>query len=433
MDEHQKNTPSSGSWTQNDAELDAEETGEALSIRLIRFLQLCWVRRRVVIGILTAGIVLSAVYAFLQPNIYISTTTLMPPDSTSSSSNLMSLLSSVGPAAGFGSSALGIKTPGAVFVSMLGSRTVQESLVKQFDLVHHYKKLLVQDACKQLAADTIIKDDTKSGIITISVKADSSMLASKIAQGYVTELDRVVTQNSTSAARRERIFLEGRLKEITRDMDDSAKALSQFSTKNRTIDIPSQGKAMVESGLKLQDQLVAARSELAGLRQSYSDDNVRVRAARARIAELERQIDKMMGSTAETRSAASNSAYPSVSELPALGLTYSDLARKTRVEEVLWEALTKQYEAAKVQEAKEIPTVRVLDVADVPERKSSPIRSRIVILGAMLSLLTAFVALIITFIWEEMDAEDERKRFVTEIKNALLNRLKWIRLLPGIS
>jgi capsule polysaccharide export protein KpsE/RkpR len=249
-------------------------------------------------------------------------------------------------------------------------------LVKQFDLVHHYKKLLVQDACKQLAADTIIKDDTKSGIITISVKADSSMLASKIAQGYVTELDRVVTQNSTSAARRERIFLEGRLKEITRDMDDSAKALSQFSTKNRTIDIPSQGKAMVESGLKLQDQLVAARSELAGLRQSYSDDNVRVRAARARIAELERQIDKMMGSTAETRSAASNSAYPSVSELPALGLTYSDLARKTRVEEVLWEALTKQYEAAKVQEAKEIPTVRVLDVADVPERKSSPIRSR---------------------------------------------------------
>ena len=246
-------------------------------------------------GILATGILLSLLYAFSLPNMYTSTTTLMPPDSASSNSNLMSLLSSASPAATVGSSVLGIKTPGAVFVGILGSRTVQESLVTRFDLVHHYKTNLIEDACKQLTADTHIVEDPKNGIITINVDANNPVLASNIAQAYVEELDRVVNNNSTSAARRERIFLEERLKEIKQDLDDSAEALSQFSTKSRTIDMPSQARAMVDTGLKLQDELATARSDLAGLRQTYSEDNVRVRTASARVEELQRQMDKITG------------------------------------------------------------------------------------------------------------------------------------------
>ena len=202
-----------------------------------------------VFGILATGILLSVLYALSLPIIYTSTTTLMPPDSTSSSSNLMSLLSSASPAAAtVGDSLLG-KTPGAVFVGILGSRTVQESLVTRFDLIHYYKTKFVEDACKRLTADTHIVEDPKNGIIRINVDANNPMLASNIAQGYVEELHRVVNNNSTSAARRERIFLEERLKEIKQDLDDSGKALSQFSTKNRTIAMPSQAMAMVDAGL----------------------------------------------------------------------------------------------------------------------------------------------------------------------------------------
>src|ERR1035437_1032923 len=435
MDHPQSATPGSEPWTQaNDVEsASAEEVGEALSIRITRFLRLCWVKRRMISGILATGILLSLLYALSLPNMYISTTTLMPPDSDSSNSNMMSLLSSAaGPAASVGSEVLGMRTPGAIFTGILGSRSVQESLVKQFDLVHQYKTPLIEDACKQLTAATVIKEDPKNGIITISVTANNPVFASKIAQGYVEELDRVVTNNSTSVARRERIFLEERLKEIKQDLDDSAKAFSRFSTKSRTIDIPSQGKAMVESGLRLQDQMVAARSELAGLRQSYSEDNVRIRATRARVAELQRQIDRTMGSPKEPTLDTNNSAYPSVSELPALGLTYSDLERKVRVEETLWETLTKQYEAAKVQEAKEIPTVGVLDVANVPQHKSSPIRRRIMILGTLLSLVAAFIAVRTTSVWEALDAQDERKKMVTEIIGATLNSHRWYWRLPGM-
>ncbi len=407
---------------------------EALSVRITRWLRLCWVRRRLVLSILAAGILFSVLYALSLPNMYTSTTTLMPPDSASSNSNLMSLLSSAGAAASVGSAALGVKTPGAIFVGIMGSRTVQERLVKQFDLVHQYKTPLMDDACKRLMADTVIKEDLKSGIIAVSVKAANPVLASNLAQGYVAELDRVETNNSTSAARRERIFLEGRLKEIKQDLDDSSKALSQFSTKSRTIDIPSQGKAMVESGLKLQEQLVITRSDLAGLQQAYSANNVRVRAAHARIDEIQGQMNKISGLSQKNGAgvATSDSGYPSVGELPALGLTYADLDRRVLVEETLWEALTKQYETAKVQEAKEIPTVRVLDVASVPQHKSSPIRSRIVILGTLLSIVVAFIAVRATTAWEELDAEEEPKKLVTEMVGAALNVDFWFWHMPGM-
>jgi uncharacterized protein involved in exopolysaccharide biosynthesis len=357
----------------------------------------------------------------------------MPPDSPSSNSNLMSLFSSASPAAAtVGNSLLG-KTPGAVFTGILESRTVQESVVSRFDLVHYYKTKLVEDACKRLAADTVIRENPKSGIIAISVQDGNPVLASNLAQGYVAELDRVVTNNSTSAARRERIFLEGRLKEIKHDLDDSSKALSQFSSKNRTIDIPSQGRAMVDSGLRLQDQMVAARSELAALQQSYSEDNVRVRAAQARIAELQLQIIKTMGSAEEPKFDANDSAYPSVSELPALGLTYSDLDRRMHVEQTLWDSLTMQYEAAKVQEAKEIPSVRVLDVADVPQHKSAPARAYIVIVGAVLSFCAACVLVFARSRWAEMDPQDERKILVADIVDTTLNSQAWIWRVPGMS
>jgi uncharacterized protein involved in exopolysaccharide biosynthesis len=409
------------------------EVGEAMNLRITRSLRLCWMRRRMVFGILAIGILISILYAFLLPAMYTSTTTLMPPEGASANSSYLSLMASGGPAAAAGSSLLGVKTPGSTFIGIMKSRTVQERLVTRFNLVHEYKSHLIEDACIQLATDTQMVEDSKSGIITIRVDARNPVLASKIAQGYVEELDRVVTTNSTSAARRERIFLEERLKEIKKDLDDSAKSLSQFSTKSRTIDIPSQGKAMVDSGLKLQDQMVAARAELAGLRQSYSEDNVRIRAAHARIAELQRQIDKMMGSTIEPSLDANDSAYPSVSELPALGLTYSDLERRVRVEELLWNSLTMQYEAARVQEAKEIPTVRVLDVANVPQHKSYPVRRSIVLLGAMLSLFAACISVLGLSVWEEMDPQDERKKLVAEIVGTTLNSLQWFWNLPGMS
>jgi uncharacterized protein involved in exopolysaccharide biosynthesis len=416
------------------AEVPGSKDSNALqSIKITQILRLLWLKRGTVGSMVATGMVISVVYALLLPPKFTSTTSLMPPQNSSTGSSLMSLLSAASPAVSAGSAMLGVKTPGALFTGILGSRSVQESLVNRFGLIQYYKVKYMEDACKRLAADTSAQENTRTGIISIRVTAKSPGLASEIAQGYVTELNRVVVNNSTSSARRERMFLEERLKQIKLDLDDSSRALSEFSAKNKTIDMPSQAKSMVEAGLKLEDALVTARAELAGLRQTYSEDNVRVRSASARVGELQRQMDYMIGLNQGRGSGldASEAGYPSLGELPALGLTYADLSRRVRVEEAVWEALTKQYETAKVQEAKDIPTVQVLDAASVPARKSAPVRSTIVILGGALSFFAACLFVFGKEAWANMDSQDERKQLANEFLNGIADPKGWVSHIPG--
>jgi len=220
---------------------------------------------------------------------------------------------------------------------------------------------------------------------------------------------------STSSARRERIFLDERLKAVSQDLEAAEKEFSQFASKNTAIDIKEQGKAMVEAAATLQGQYIAAQSELEGLKQVYTDNNVRVRSVRARIAELKRQLEKLGGKGEEASEASGQTAdylYPSIRKLPLLGVTYADLYRRTRVQEAVFETLTKQYELAKVQEAKEIPTVKVLDHPNIPEKKSFPPRLVIMLLG------TAFVvAVAITWVfgkgaWDETNSNDRERSWL---------------------
>lgn len=333
----------------------------------------------------------------------------------------MGMLNSAGGYASLGGAALGLSTPGELFVSILESRNVQESLATRFDLIQHYHSRLPEDARKHLSLATAIDEDRKSGVISISVTDHDPVLATNLAKGYVEELNRVVTYNSTSAAHRERVFLEERVKDVKQDLDNSSAALSQFSTKNKAIDINSQAKSMVDAGLKLESDLIEGKSQVAALRQTYSEDNYRVKAAEARIAELQRELNAMGGKPGlnTSKQGASDPLYPSVSELPALGLTYYDLDRKVRVDEALWEALTKQYEAAKVQEAKEIPTVRVLDVAEVPNRKVEPVRRNIMAIGTVFSVLFACGFIFARNRWREVDSGSEPKKLLTEIAASL--------------
>lgn len=412
----------------------AEEPTESLSVKVTRFLRLCWLRRKLIFVTLAIGIVISSLFAFLEPNTYTSTTTFLPPDSTSSYSNLMNMMTSNSSAAGLGSELLGLSAPGELFVSILQSRNVLDGLVARFDLTRYYNTKRLADARKSLASDTKVSQDRKSGLISVTVTVRNPELAANIARGYVGELNRVLTENSTSAARRERIFLEGRVKEVKEQLDESSKALSQFSTKSGAIDMPAQARSMVDAGLRLQTELIAGRSQLAGLRQTYSEENQRVRAVEARNAELQRQIDEMggLGQHSTPGQDAKTGSYPSASELPALGLTYYDMERKVRVQEALWEALTKQYETAKVEEAAQTPAARVLDIADVPERKSGPPRRFIVMVSALLSLFLACILVVVQTVWKRTDPQEEPKQMLLEVACAVMDRHRWYWSLPGM-
>jgi uncharacterized protein involved in exopolysaccharide biosynthesis len=392
----------------------------AANERSAAHLRLLWERRRFLLRWTMIGFALSLVTAVLIPSRYEATTQLMPPDNQTGSG--LAMLSAVtGRSAGLGAVAgdlLGVKNSGALFVGVLQSRTVRDRLSEQFKLSDVYRTSRIEDTRQALAEHTGISDDHKSGIISITVTDHDPQRAAAMASTYVKELDRLVAEVSTSAARRERIFLEDRLLTVKQDLDVSATKFSEFASKNTAIDIPAQGKAMVEAAATLQGQLIAAESELHGLEAIYTDQNVRVKALRARVSELRTQLGKIGGEAGAAGALSPKSdpsLYPSIRQLPLLGVTYADLYRKTKIQETVFELLTQQYELAKVQEAKEIPSVKVLDTAVVPTKKSYPPRGAFTVTGTALFLLGACVWIFVNRTYAAIDPQDPRKQLAEEV------------------
>jgi capsule polysaccharide export protein KpsE/RkpR len=380
--------------------------------------RILWENRRTLAWATLCGFVFSIVVVLLLPKGFEATAKLMPPETGSGNgAALMAALATrgAGMLGGLAGDLLGVKGNGPVFVEILESRTVADRLIDEFQLSEEYSTTKIEYTRKVLEAHTKIAEDRKSGVITITVTDREPRRAAAMTQAYVGELDRLVSQLSTSSARRERIFLEERLKTVKNDLDDAATKFSEFASKNTAIDIPAQGKAMVEAAAVLQGQLIAAEAEASGLEKIYTVNNVRVKALQARIGELREQLQKLGGSTSPAEVRNDNSLYPSIRKLPLLGVTYADLYRRTKIEETVYELLTQQYELAKVQEAKEIPSVKVLDSPVVPTVKSSPHRVALTWCGTALVFCGTSAWILLRKRWSEIDPTDPGRLLAEEM------------------
>ena len=408
-----------------------ELDGTTFRDRSIELLRILWNQRRFLTRAVLAGMMIGWLLAFALPVEYESSAQLMPPDAQSGAGLAIMAALAARSGNGLGAGAgdlLGVKSSGALFVGILGSRTVLDRLVERFQLKKFYGMELEEDTRKTLAKNTVVSEDRRSGIITITVTDHEAKRAAAIAQAYVDELDHLVAELSTSTAHRERVFLEERLRAVKQDLDQASREFSQFASKNATIDIKEQGRAMVDAAATLEGELIAAESELKGLEQIYTSSNVRVRSVQARINELRYQLNKLGGKgtagTGET-SVASDALYPSIRRLPLLGVTYADLYRRTKIQEAVYEALTQQYELAKVQEVRETPSVKVLDAAAVPERKSFPPRRLVVSVSVTIALMGAACVALSRARWEQIDAQDSGKILAREVLGTVNAFMPW--------
>jgi capsule polysaccharide export protein KpsE/RkpR len=376
-----------------------------------------------------AGLLSGCLVAFLIPARYESLVQLMPPDNQANSGLAMLATLTAKTGGGLGGVAgdlLGMKSSGALFVGILRSRTVEDRISERFQLKKVYAIKLEQDVRNKLSENTAISEDRKSGILTIAVTDGDPRRAARIATAYVDELNQLVAELSTSSAHRERVFLEERLRAVKLDLDEASKQFSQFASKNNTIDIKEQGRAMVQGASTVEGELIASESELKGLEEIYADNNVRVRSLRARITELKRQLEMLGGTGAgDSGRATESSEYPSISRLPLLGVTYADLYRRMQIQEAVYETLTQQYELAKVQEAKETPSVKVLDAASLPERKSFPPRTLIALLVTLVVSSGAVIFVVAHSAWEQTAANDPGKVFAKEVLQVVQTRMPW--------
>lgn len=396
---------------------------------------LLWEHRRTLARAAGIALVAGLIIAFTIPKRYTSSGRIMPPDNSGSSMAIFAALagrssSELGGLSNLAGSLLGGRNTSALFVDLLRSGTVSGDLIDKFHLQKVWHKKYRIDTAKYLARHTTIVDDKRSGVITVEVEDTDPRRARDLAQGYLDELNLLVTRTNTSSAHQERVFIERRLAGVQVDLEHAQQALSEFSSTHTTIDIPDQTRAMVDAAARLQAEQIAAKSEVDSLRQIYGDTNVRVRAAQARVAELQHELVKMSGTSAPIpdmtsgtggagADGANDELYPPLRQLPRLAVPYADLYRPLRVQEAVYELLTQQYEVARIEEARDVPVVSVIDTPGIPEKKSFPPRLLVALLFTLFAVAATAAFILFRQRWRMVSETDPRKLLAREIATSL--------------
>ena len=361
-------------------------------------LTLIWKRRRFLAVAWMVALVLSIAFALIVPKNYEATMVLAPPDYNSPSLAIMGALaggagSGAGSALGAVSDLLGVKNPGDMYVRTLRTAKVENRIIERFDLRAAFHQKLMVKARAKLEAHSDIDTDKKSGVITVAVRDHDAFRSAAIANSFAEELDRSLMDMNVSSAQRERAFYQQRVTIAERDLNDASKALAQFSSLNATLQPDDQGKAMVDAAAALQGQLIAAQADLRGLQQIYTDQHQQIATAKARVASLNREFQKLVSEGTSASPAKVENPYPSIRRLPILGSRYAELYRNVKVKEAVYQVVVQQYEINILQEVHDLPSVQVLDPATVPERASwlKPILLSIVLFTFITGFSTAWV------------------------------------------
>jgi uncharacterized protein involved in exopolysaccharide biosynthesis len=400
-------------------------------------LKLLWESRRLLCGITFISALVWLGIAFLIPNQYEANTRLMPPGSTSGTTAMMGMAmnsdgsdsgggaasSMLGGMGGLASQLLGLSNQSDLIVGVLSGDTVNSRIIDRFDLMHRYKiwSGYREDCLKELAKNTDFDVDHKSSIITIKVRDRDPKIAAEMANAYVYEVNNALARTNTSSAHKEKVFLEERLKQADSDLNTVSQQFSEFASKNTTVSLPDEAKAMLEGAAALQGQLIAAQAQLSALKAQYTPKNYRVVQAQAQVEELQKQLKRLGGVDTGSGVEKFDDIYPSIRQLPLLSVKYMQLYRQLKVDEAVYGLLTRELEAAKLLEAQTTPTVEVLDAAMIPQKKYSPHRGILALVGAFLGFAGAILVLIAGRVWRDMDEDDERKQLLRSIIQPILS------------
>ncbi|KPL16655.1 MAG: hypothetical protein AMJ92_12615 [candidate division Zixibacteria bacterium SM23_81] len=349
--------------------------------------------RKLIVFNFVAVCLIAVGLSLVLPKWYKAKATILPPEESSSSSAIASLLTDL-PLGGL--TIPGAMTSTNLFVAILGSRTVAEGVIEKLNLMEVYKSKSLEGAVETLQKHSTF-GITKEGVLTIEVEERDPQLAAKVANTFVVELDRVNQETNVSQAKGKRLFIEGRLKESQLELEKAEEELKLFQEKNKAISLPDQISAAIERAAELKAEQVSLEIQLGVLLKTASRSHPQVELLGSQISEIQKQLEKIeFGDASNLSSQEPGSSEPTefhvpFSKVPAVGLELARLTRNLKIQEVVYRLLTQQYEQAKIEEAKDTPTVQILDVALPPIRKSKPNRKMFVIFLGFLSLFLSTV------------------------------------------
>ena len=378
-------TPESGGVSGN----PVPAVGNDDEISLLDMLQVLWERKWLLIGSTLGAGVLAAGIALLMPNYYTATARILPPQQNSSSAS--ALLGQLGGlAAAAGGSIGGIRNPNDLYVGMLKSRTVADQLIEKFDLQKYFEQKYRMTTQTQLASVSRISAG-KEGIIAIAVELKDPKLAADVANAYVEELVRLTGVLAVTEASQRRLFFERQLSKARDNLAAAESAAREALSKGGLAMVEGQGRSLVEGSARLRAQITVKEVQIGAMRSFAADSNPDLQLVQRELASLRSELARAEGSG-------------SAGAMPKSNAVASDnvrLLRELRYQEALQELLVRQTEAARLDEARDMSMIQVLDAAVVPDNKSSPNRSFFVFAASLCAgVFLAFGIVLVHYIRE---------------------------------
>ena len=358
-------------------------------VSLLDILVVLLERKRFIVRFVLGAAALAIVVSLLLPVRYEAKIVLLPPAQNSSiGSSLLGQLGNMGALGSLASLAgggLNLKNPADMYVSLLTSRTVEDAMIQRFGLMQEYHEKRMSDARKAFERRSTAVAGSKDGLIRLTVEDGDPKRAAELANGYVEEFRKLSGSLAITEAARRRLFFEQQLQQSKESLTAAEDAMTKTQQSTGVLQIDSQARALIESAAILRGQVVAKQVQIEGMRAFATDDNPGVILAKQELAALQSQLDRVAGSKQDLGS----DINMSKGRVTQSGMEYLRRFRDLKYQETIFELLAKEFEVAKLDEAREGAIVQVVDVAVPPDRKSSPHRT-LIVLGV--TILSFFVA-----------------------------------------
>lgn len=340
--------------------------------------------RKILFGLPLLSALVGLLISFSLPEVYRSGIKILPPQQAQSGA--AALLSQLGGAAGMAAGAVGVKNPADLYIGMLKSRTVADSLVRKFELNKIYGTESQEKARRMLEGNTFISAG-KEGIITVEFESEDRKLVAPVANAYISELIGLTGKLAVTEAGQRRIFFERQLAITTENLAKAELSLKSRLDVSGVFSVDTNSRAILETAGKLKAQISAKEIEINSMAAFVTQQNPTFKRAQQELSSLKAELSRLENGRADN---AAGHSERSGGE----GLRNIRLLREVKYHQMLYELLAKQYEAARIDEAKDGPLIQVLDPAIEPERKSKPKRLLVTISFFVFGLLIALLLIL---------------------------------------
>lgn len=356
-------------------------------IHLLDLLVILARHKKLLIGTPIVTGALAMAISMLLPPVFTSTVKIMPPQQQQSS-NVAAMLGQLGGLAGAAGGMAGMKSPADLYVGLLESRTVADNLIARFKLQERYDANMAGTR-KALSSHSEIATGKKDGMITVSVRDESPQFAANLANAYVEELMKLNQSMALTEASQRRLFFEKQMAEAKDQLANAEVALRTTQEKTGMIQPDAQVQAIIANAAQLKGTIAAKEVELNAMRTFAAGSNPELLRAQEELRGLQRQLARLESNSKD------GDFMVATGKIPAAGVSYVRSMRDVKYYETIFEVLARQFEMAKIDEAKDSSVIQVLDKAIPAEQKTSPKRALMSIAGVVggfiLGIILAFV------------------------------------------